>query len=70
MFVNLDDNLSLDEQGFAPFAEVIEGFDVFGKVCRAYEKRGPDQQLAKQKGNAYLIKHFPLLSYISKATRC
>eukprot|EP00308_Calcidiscus_leptoporus_P022624 CAMPEP_0119400646 /NCGR_PEP_ID=MMETSP1334-20130426/141972_1 /TAXON_ID=127549 /ORGANISM="Calcidiscus leptoporus, Strain RCC1130" /LENGTH=172 /DNA_ID=CAMNT_0007424555 /DNA_START=14 /DNA_END=532 /DNA_ORIENTATION=+ len=70
MFVNLDDNSSLDGQGFAPFAEVLEGFECFNSVCKDYERSGPDQQLAKEHGNKYLAKEFPKLSYIISATRC
>lgn len=68
MFVNLADNTSLDEQGFAPFAVVVDGMEHFERVHAGYANRGPDQAQAKQKGNAYLARDFPKLSFIQTAT--
>jgi len=69
MFVNLADNSSsLDGQGFAPFAIVVEGFENFDRVHAGYASRGPDQAMAKTHGNAYLTRDFPNLSFIKSAT--
>ena len=42
--------------------------DAVRKLSAAYAERGagPDQQTAKDQGNAYLTAKFPKLSYISK----
>mmetsp|Transcript_26085 Transcript_26085/g.43077 ORF Transcript_26085/g.43077 Transcript_26085/m.43077 type:complete len:181 (-) Transcript_26085:383-925(-) len=70
MFVNLANNESLDSQGFAPFAEVLEGFELFASIFAGYADRGPDQTAAKENGNEYLKKRFPKLSYIERAYKC
>mmetsp|Transcript_36846 Transcript_36846/g.83387 ORF Transcript_36846/g.83387 Transcript_36846/m.83387 type:complete len:177 (-) Transcript_36846:24-554(-) len=68
MFINLDDNASLDGQGFAPFAEVVTPGPAAFTFFEGYDRNGPDQTKAKQMGNAYLAKDFPKLSYFKKAT--
>jgi cyclophilin family peptidyl-prolyl cis-trans isomerase len=67
IFINMRSNQMLDDQGFAPFARVTEGMDVVGKFFAAYGER-PDQDLIKNRGNAYLTAEFPSLDYIRKAT--
>lgn len=68
MFINLDNNAMLDDQGFAPFAEVVTpGNDAYN-FFDGYANAGPDQSRAKDEGNNYLTKHFPKLSYIKSAT--
>lgn len=44
--------------------------DAVRKLSAAYAERGagPDQQTAKDQGNAYLTAKFPKLSYIKSAT--
>ena len=72
VFFNLVDNAFLDDQGFAPFARVLD--DGMGAVDRIYggygesapKGRGPEQQRIKAEGDAYL-KDFPKLSYIASA---
>ena len=32
IFINLADNLALDEQNFVPFARVVEGMDVVDRI--------------------------------------
>jgi len=56
----------LDKQGFAPFGGVIDGMDIVGAV---YDGHGadPDQRQIQAKGNQYLRKEFPKLSYIRRA---
>ncbi len=68
LFINYGNNsASLDPQGFAPFAKVIEGMDVVDAINAEYGER-PDQGRIQTQGNAYLNKEFPNLDYIIKAT--
>jgi peptidyl-prolyl cis-trans isomerase A (cyclophilin A) len=66
IFINLRSNQSLDAQGFAPFARVVEGMDVVQKFYAAYGER-PDQQAITKRGNAYLQQSFPNLDFIKTA---
>lgn len=71
-FVNFKDNNFLDSQGFAPFAEVVQGMDIIDKLYGGYGEgapngRGPNQGLIQSRGGSYLSKDFPLLSVITSA---
>ena len=66
LFVNLNDNKDLDEQGFSPFAEVTKGYELFLGCQEASSK--VDQTTGKAEGNAYFGK-FPELSYWKSAAR-
>jgi peptidyl-prolyl cis-trans isomerase A (cyclophilin A) len=75
VFVNFNDqNAALDAQGFAPFGEVstddmtvVDGlYDGYGEGPPS--GKGPDQGRMQTEGNAYLIKSFPKLNYIKKAS--
>jgi peptidyl-prolyl cis-trans isomerase A (cyclophilin A) len=75
VFINFGDNSrSLDGQGFAPFGKVAgSGMDVVNKIYSGYGEgaptgKGPEQGLTQSQGNAYLMKSFPKLDYIKKAT--
>jgi cyclophilin family peptidyl-prolyl cis-trans isomerase len=66
IFINLKSNQSLDAQGFAPFAQVVEGMEIVERFYGAYGER-PDQEAITKQGNAYLEKNFPNLDYIKTA---
>jgi peptidyl-prolyl cis-trans isomerase A (cyclophilin A) len=67
LFINLGRNQSLDDQGFAPFGEVIEGMSAVTSIFSGYGEM-PDQEAITHQGNAYLNAKFPKLDYIKKAT--
>mmetsp|Transcript_20636 Transcript_20636/g.58525 ORF Transcript_20636/g.58525 Transcript_20636/m.58525 type:complete len:201 (+) Transcript_20636:1-603(+) len=57
IFVNYTDNShSLDNTGFAPFAEVISGMEVIDKL---QVSENIDQGMFKEMGNAYLDRECP-----------
>lgn len=74
LFINFGDNSNLDGLGFSPIGRVTMGMDVVDKIYSGYgemaEQRGngPSQAQLTGQGNAYLIKSFPKLDYIKKAT--
>jgi len=73
VFVSLRDNPSLDERGFAPFGEVVEGMDVVDAFYAGYgdgppRGEGPYQAQVQAQGNAYLDASFPELTRIVRAT--
>ena len=73
IFINFKDNSSLDRSGFAPFGEVTAGMDFVDKLYSGYGEgapsgRGPEQGRIQAEGNGYLMKDFPKLDYIKKAT--
>lgn len=76
IFFNVRDNSYLDNQGFAPFAEVISGMEHVDGLFNGYgeggrgdglDGRGPNQGRIQRNGNEYLNKAFPKLSYIISA---
>ena len=72
VFINYRDNASLDERGFAPIAEVVEGMDVVDAFYKEYgdgppRGDGPYQAQAQAQGNAYLDASFPELTRIERA---
>ncbi|MCB9734445.1 MAG: peptidylprolyl isomerase [Deltaproteobacteria bacterium] len=72
LFINFNDNSRLDQMGFAPFGEVVEGQDVVDKIYRGYGEgaprgKGPDQGRIQSEGNTYLKKDFPEMDYIKSA---
>ena len=67
IFINLKSNASLDTQGFAPFAQVVEGMEIIEHLYGGYGEQ-PDQGAITSQGNAYIEKSFPNLDYIKTAT--
>jgi peptidyl-prolyl cis-trans isomerase A (cyclophilin A) len=66
VFINLKDNADLDKQGFAPFAEVVEGMDVADQLHAGWGNT-PSQKLLVEKGNAWIDKQYPGLDRIRTA---
>jgi len=66
LFINLGSNQALDQQGFAPFAQIVDGMDVPAKIYSGYGEQ-PDQDAIHLQGNAYLLKSYPKLDYIKTA---
>jgi len=58
-------NKFLDNQGFSPIGEVTSGMEFVDEIYAGYAEK-PSQGKIQNKGNEYLDKEFPLLSYISK----
>jgi peptidyl-prolyl cis-trans isomerase A (cyclophilin A) len=72
MFINLADNAILDEQGFVPFAKVVEGMDVVDRFYGGYGDLRPvgkdiDAGRVEGEANEYLVPRFPRLDYIKQA---
>ena len=68
IFINYNDrNVMLDGQGFAPFAEIVEGMDVVDALYKGYGET-PNQGLIQKVGNAYLNKQFSKLDHIQKVS--
>ena len=67
IFINYGDNSYLNEQGFAPFGEVVTGMDVVDKIFSPPRDNEPDQRRILREGNTYL-KAFPQLDFVKKAT--
>ncbi|HEX6986713.1 MAG TPA: peptidylprolyl isomerase [Planctomycetaceae bacterium] len=66
LFINLADNARLDQMGFAPFGEVIEGMDAVEKFHSGYGEAPQQGRIAAQ-GNEYLDAQFPKLTKIKSA---
>lgn len=67
LFINLGNNRNLDNMGFAPFGQVVEGFDVVKAINDEYRER-PNQGLIQSQGNAYLEENFPNMDYIKSVS--
>ena len=73
VFINYRDNTMLDTDGFAPFAEVVEGMVVVDAFYAEYgdgppRGDGPYAAMAQARGNEYLDSDFPELTRIIRAT--
>jgi len=68
IFINLADNTDqLDPQGFSAFGKIATGMNIVDKLYQGYGEQ-PQQGQIQAQGNAYLMKSFPKLDYIKKAT--
>jgi peptidyl-prolyl cis-trans isomerase A (cyclophilin A) len=72
-FINLADNVNLDQMGFPPFGKVVEGMSVVDSLYSGYGEgaprgRGPSQGLIQSQGNNYLNSQFSKLDYIKTAS--
>src|SRR5215213_1932346 len=66
LFISTKNNSYLDKQ-FAPFGAVTSGMPVVEKINAEYREE-PDQNQIRANGNKYLLKAFPKLDFIKKAT--
>jgi len=68
LFINLQDNTSLDAMNFAPIGEVVEGMSVIERFFSGYaeEPTGKQGEIAAE-GNAYLNRTYPKLDFIRTA---
>ncbi len=67
LFINLGDNVRLDQMGFSPFGLVTEGMETVDKINAEYGE-SPQQPNIEAEGEAYLAANFPKLDKIIKAT--
>jgi homoserine O-acetyltransferase len=73
LYINLVDNAHLDDQGFAPIGEVIEGMEVVERLYAGYDEsagggmRGGKQVKIFSEGNEHLDREFPNLSKLERA---
>jgi peptidyl-prolyl cis-trans isomerase A (cyclophilin A) len=72
LFINFVDNMPLDDQGFTPIGQVVEGMDVVNQIYSGYGEMaprggGPAPQFIMQRGNAWLRSDYPRLDYIRTA---
>jgi len=68
LFINLVDNVNLDNMGSAPFGHVVQGMDVVDKIHTGYGEgqprgQGPSQARITNEGETYL-QQFPELTRI------
>jgi cyclophilin family peptidyl-prolyl cis-trans isomerase len=75
VFINLKDNAAThDAEPFVPFARVIEGMAAADALYSEYGEtagggiRGGKQDPLFAEGNAFLLREFPKLDYIRRAT--
>ncbi len=73
LFINLTDNVRLDQMGFSPVGQVVEGMSVIDSLHSGYGEgapggHGPSQELIRSRGNKYLKSEFPNLDYANKST--
>ena len=73
IFINFGDNSRLDDMGFSPFGQVVEGMEVVDQIYSDYgdtEPRGtgPNPRSIQLRGNDYLNDDFPNLDFVRQAT--
>ena len=68
LFINLQDNVSLDQMSFAPIGEVVEGMSVVDALYSVYgEAPSNEQPQIAAEGNAFLNRSFPKLDFVRTA---
>ena len=72
IFINLADNKALDDKGFVPFAQIVQGMEVVDKFYAGYGEMRPegkyiDPTRVEGEANEYLVQRFPRLDYIIHA---
>ncbi len=73
LYINLDDNTRLDDQGFAPIGRIVEGMAVVEQLYAEYDEsagggmRGGNQGKILAEGNAHLDAEFPNLDKLNRA---
>jgi peptidyl-prolyl cis-trans isomerase A (cyclophilin A) len=67
IFINYIDNSRLDDMGFAPFAEVIDGFDTALNLFNPTpgDSNGVDQDMYYAYGNPWIVSSYPDISLIT-----
>jgi peptidyl-prolyl cis-trans isomerase A (cyclophilin A) len=69
VFINLRDNADLDKDNFPAFGQVVSGMDNVEKLYGGYTgAKEPDGRRIIREGNEYLLKEYPQLDSIRKAT--
>ena len=73
IFINLADNMMLDQQDFVPFAKVTDGMNVVDQLYAGYGEMRPEGKYIEPgrvegEANEYLVPRFPKLDYIIKTT--
>jgi peptidyl-prolyl cis-trans isomerase A (cyclophilin A) len=73
IFINYGNNSYLDDSGFAPFGEVVEGFETVNQLYSGYGEgqpngNGPSQAKFYRGGNDYIKGSFPKLDFIVTAS--
>lgn len=68
-FINLGNNERLDDMGFTPFGQIVEGMEIAKKINTEYgENRRADQRRFETEGNAFIEKTYPNVDYIKSAS--
>ena len=62
LFVNTVNNPRLDEQGFAPFAKILEGMEVFETMLML--EPDPPQNTYAELGNVWALQEYPTMEII------
>jgi peptidyl-prolyl cis-trans isomerase A (cyclophilin A) len=67
IFINIDDNASLDDSGFSPFARVVSGMDVVENLYNPtpLDSMGLDQDKIRNLGNDWVLAEYPDVDLIT-----
>lgn len=70
IFINYADNTMLDYQGFAPFGEVVSGFDALLAINNPSpsDSGGIDQDMMYERGNEWVVSRYPTVNYVTCAS--